>query len=215
MQGDTDSKRIAVLGVAPDGWREVLADRLSKAGWTVVPTSGDHDPSSSPDAVVLLELDPGAVAGRSFADTDEAAWDALAEAPARRTLVVLQRARAAMGPAGLQFVLMQPATALEGSEQLVAATTGWEAQRVLLKSAARRWGTAGFRANVVLVRPDALVAAPDGRVPADALRTPPALDRSACGIDAVIDTVLLLLRPEGAALTGATLAVDGGALMQP
>jgi len=142
VEGDAPAKRVAVLGDAPSDWRSVIETRLVDHGWAI--TDADRPPDdASPDpldAVVFLELDPTAVAGRAFDTTDESTWDALAEAPARRALLALQRAHRATRHAGLVFVLVQPVVALEGSAELVAATTGWEAQRVLVKSAARRWG---------------------------------------------------------------------------
>jgi hypothetical protein len=209
------TKRIAVTGSAPSDWLGALTDRLTEAGWTLHPLAlgGAPGERSGPalDAVVLFDLDTASLVERPFAETDEAAWDAAAEAPARRALIALQAAYRQRAESATVFVIVQPATALEGAAGLVAATTGWEAARVLVKSAARRWGPIGFRANIVGVAADSLV----GSVPDDAVRTERVLGPTRRSRDSVIDTILLLLTPEAAALTGATLVADSGALMLP
>jgi phosphoribosylamine-glycine ligase len=76
-------------------------------------------------------------------DTDEAAWEAAAEAPARELLAALQAAHSSLqATGGRVVVVMAPA----GS---VAEATGREAARLLAISARRRWAAEGITVEVV------------------------------------------------------------------
>lgn len=204
MGAQTASRSVVVIGVAPPHVRIAVASRLERDGWIC---AGEDE--TSPDAVVLLELDPDAMTARAFRDTDETTWERFAELPPKRTLAALQRVHATRRSEGCVVVMVQPAVAMEGAAGLTASTTGWEAQRQLVKSVARRWGRDGIRATIVGAAPELV-----GQPPPDALRTERAAPDTA-GLDALADTVALVLRPEAAALTGATVVADGGALMLP
>jgi 3-oxoacyl-[acyl-carrier protein] reductase len=132
-------------------------------------------------------------ARRALIDVDEDAWDAAAEAPVRALLKTLQRAHPVLVSDRGRLVVVLPAAALEGATGLVAEATGWEAMRVLAKSAARRWVDDGVTVNVVCVP----------------------LDAHHGDSHAVADSVVLFARLEAAHLTGATVVVDGGQLMLP
>lgn len=186
--------------VGPEGpARAAVEEVLAGAG----AERGELD--GSPVALVVHLADTTVAAG-PLLDTDEDAWERAAEAPARDLLATLQAAHPGLRAAGGRLVVVVPATALEGAAGLVAETTGWGAVRLLAKSAARRWAADGITVAVVAPRLDE---------PPDAGRTAPVLGSEHHGHRALAETVLLLAADEAAHLTGATLQVDGGALMLP
>jgi 3-oxoacyl-[acyl-carrier protein] reductase len=84
----------------------------------------------------------------------------------------------------------------------VPLATASEAQRMLAKSAARRWGGDGITVNVVTARVGG---------GGDAARTVPARDPG----DGVAAAVVWLASAAAAAITGATIGADGGGVMAP
>jgi NAD(P)-dependent dehydrogenase (short-subunit alcohol dehydrogenase family) len=145
-------------------------------------------------------------ADRALIDLDEQAWDDAAEAPARALLATMQSAHPLLRRPGGRLLVVLPSAALDGAAGLVAETTGWEAMRLLAKSAARRWAEQGIAVHIVGVRLDG---------PADARRTEPVLGPEHAGTAAVAEVVVLLAAAAAMPLTGQTLIVDGGALMLP
>ena len=115
-------------------------------------------------------------------------------------------------------MLVAPTASQEGAAGLVPYTTAVEAQRLLAKSAARQWGADG--PTVLIVAPRLGVVAADGPTSVDgtdADRTAPVLDAGSFSAEAVAGVVSLLVSapPASRPLSGATIAVDGGALMAP
>jgi NAD(P)-dependent dehydrogenase (short-subunit alcohol dehydrogenase family) len=197
--GDAMEGRVVAVD-GPEPLRSTVVGALESAGATVTAMDG----IAVTDAVLILA---GPVKAGSFSETNEAAWDELAEAPPRRLLLQLQQLRQSIASGSI--VIVVPAVILEGSAGLVAATTGWEAARQLAKSAARRWGHTGLHINIVAVPLAVFGIDP----PADALRTEPTTDVRHRSDTAVAETVVWVL---GAShLNGETIQVDGGALMLP
>lgn len=193
-----DGRRVVVVG--PEGpARTAVEEALAAAG----AQPGELDGSAVALVVHLTALGGEA---RPLVEVDEAAWEEAAEAPARALLATLQAAHAGLRAGGGRLVVVVPATSLEGAAGLVAETTGWGAVRLLAKSAARRWAADGIAVTVV---------APRLETPPDAARSAPVLGPEHHGHRALAETVLLLAADEAAHLTGATLQVDGGALMLP
>jgi len=126
---------------------------------------------------------------------------------------VVQAAHAHLRGRAGRLVVVCPSVALEGAAGLVPLAAGAEAQRLLAKSAARRWGPDGITVNTVAVPVTALD--PTLAVGAsDAARTAPALD----GDDPLATaaaTVVWLASHDAGGVTGATIGADGGALMLP
>jgi NAD(P)-dependent dehydrogenase (short-subunit alcohol dehydrogenase family) len=149
----------------------------------------------------------------SLADWQRSTSGALFE-----TLCCLQAARPHLSERGGTIVVVGPSAALVGTPGLVPWITLAEAQRTLVKSAARQWGVHGIRLHWLglgaVVYGDALR---DARIPGvpELGPPPPALGRVP---DAHADAAALvaLLAARGAAsLTGATLNLDGGDWMVP
>lgn len=164
-----DDRRVAVVhpGGSPG---ELVEAALSGAGAASVALDG------SPVDLVVHVVDHGRT-DLAIVDTDEAAWEAAAEAPPRELLATLQAAHPGLRAAGGRLVVVLPGIGLTGAAGLVAETTGWEAARLLAVSASQRWLADGITVNVV----------------ASSRR------------GAVADSVLLLAADEAAHLTGVTL----------
>lgn len=163
--------------------------------------------------VVLAHLDPAAAHAGPLVDLDAEQWDAAGERSIRTALVVLQAAHRLV-PDGGRVVVVLPSVATVGVPGLVPMCTAVESIRVLAKVAARRWGARGVTVNVVLVPLDAFLgdATPPGaQVPS--LGAASLADRDP--LDDAAGLVGMLSGPDGRALTGATLAADGGTVLQP
>ena len=174
---------------------------------------------------------PGGVAG-----LDPDAWLARVELPLQRTLVCLQGAGRALGEAGGSLVLLVPTLSLVGAAGYGPWAAVTEGQRALAKAAARAWGSRAVTVNCVAV-PAALLMSPstaaDGRpmnpvehhdagpdrpdrpdAPDRPGQPTPALPRP--DIRAEVSSVVhTFLSPAWRAVTGATVAVDGGVWMTP
>jgi NAD(P)-dependent dehydrogenase (short-subunit alcohol dehydrogenase family) len=185
----------------PADLRRVLPGILREAG---------HGPAV--DAVVYTLLADDAFTPRPVAGLSAADWDRLAEEPVRWGLTVLQVAHEYLLPRKGRFVFVLPSVALEGGAGLVPLATSAESLRALGKSAARRWAGVGITVNFVL--PDVFAYGAEQLRGTDVDRGEAVLPEPGTASD-VADTVALFLAPDAARLTGATLTVDGGALMTP
>jgi 3-oxoacyl-[acyl-carrier protein] reductase len=126
-------------------------------------------------------------------------WVATAEAPLRRALHVLQLVHRSLRGTGGRVVVLLPSLVMSGA----AGVTGWaaaaEGYRALTKAAARAWGTDGISLQCVLV--PTRVDRPGLQAPA-LTHTPELAPILAALLDERLD-----------ALTGLTLAADGGVWM--
>jgi 3-oxoacyl-[acyl-carrier protein] reductase len=126
-------------------------------------------------------------------------WAAVAEAPLRRALHVLQRAHQSLRGNGGRIVVLLPSLVMTGAAGVAAASAAAEGYRSLAKAAARAWGAERIAIQCVLV-------------PTDINRPglqPPAL-QSAPDLASVLAA---LLDPRLDLVTGLTLAADGGIWM--
>jgi 3-oxoacyl-[acyl-carrier protein] reductase len=129
-----------------------------------------------------------------------------------RALVSLQAARTVLSQAGVGRVVMITATAgVSGAANAVALVAAVEGARSMAKSAARQWGALGISVNCVSV-PLGLLA------PTHASETgflPPAAIPSDDPVADAARAVEFLAGPGAHGISGATLVVDGGAVMAP
>jgi NAD(P)-dependent dehydrogenase (short-subunit alcohol dehydrogenase family) len=132
-----------------------------------------------------------------------AGWAARCEIPLQRAVACVQAAHGSLHERGGAIVVLVPTFALAGAPGRVAAAAAMEGVRSMAKAAARQWGAAGITVNVVAVGGGAW----SGELPPPALGAPPEI---AGGLAAA---VALLLDPLGRAVTGSTIAADGGAWM--
>jgi NAD(P)-dependent dehydrogenase (short-subunit alcohol dehydrogenase family) len=168
----------------------------------------DH---SSIDISVFAYIDPELLVQRQVNDLSEEQWDAFVEAPVRSLLWWLQASYRRMGPGG-RFVTLCPTVAIEGAAGLTACAAAAEAQRGVMKSAARRWGEQGMTCNVVA--PPVWALAPDLK-DSDATRNIPVLRSADDPLEEVADAVVMLVGAYAGRLTGITVNADAGALMAP
>ena len=144
-----------------------------------------------------------------LASLDAAAWQHAAELPMRRALHVLQGAHLCLRESGGRIVVLLPSLVMSGAAGVVAWAAAAEAYRSLAKAAGRAWGSHGITLTCVLV-PASLAA--------DAIADRPGLQPPAMGRVPDLGTdvgpaVVALLDERFNAVTGLTIAVDGGVWM--
>jgi NAD(P)-dependent dehydrogenase (short-subunit alcohol dehydrogenase family) len=146
-----------------------------------------------------------------------AQWNELTHVTVRAALHCLQAAAEHFAHRAGSVLLLGPAMALVGAAGLVPLTTALEAQRSLMKSAARQWGQKDLRLNWLALADAnypqlAGAAIPEGP---ELGPPPPALGRGPEVGDAVAALVAFFGGPAATVLTGATLNADGGNWMVP
>jgi NAD(P)-dependent dehydrogenase (short-subunit alcohol dehydrogenase family) len=170
------------------------------------------------DLIVHASATPAALTPRTIDTLSGEDWNAAVHRSALATLYCLQAAHACQRESGGAVVVIGPSTALVGAGGLVPLVTLAEAQRTLVKSAARQWGALGMRLNWVGIAPaqydPALAEAPLPQTP-ELGPPPPALRRVPDAELDVADVVAWLGSPGANAVTGATLNLDGGDWMLP
>lgn len=185
------------LGIAvtelPSGTRGELATGLRASG---------------PVNLVVWAPAPGtAAAPKALVDHDEAAWDLEAAEPLRQAVACFQAAQDVMAEAGGALVAVLPTFAMAGSAGFTAWTTAAEGLRSLVKVAARDLGRHNITVNAIALPAQALAGSAESLnrpgLPA-AVFTPPADASEAAGI------IAALAAAPWRAVTGATIAVDGG-----
>jgi 3-oxoacyl-[acyl-carrier protein] reductase len=141
--------------------------------------------------------------------TDAETWQRQAEQPLRRALHVLQAAHVCLADDGGRIVVLLPSLVMSGAAGVVAWAAAAEGYRSLAKAAARAWGSEGITIKSVLI-PASLTA--DAAVDRPGLQ-PPALGRAPDLMSDIAPVVAALLDERLDAVTGLTLAVDGGVWM--
>jgi len=170
------------------------------------------------DLIVHAAAKPQALVVRPLEALSSADWQAAVHKSFLATLFCLQAAHAAQRERGGAVVVVGPSTALVGGAGLVPLMTLAEAQRTLVKSAARQWGVLGMRLNWVGVAPaqydPALAQAALPQTPE--LGPPPPALRRVPEAQADVADVIAWLGSEGArGVTGASINLDGGDWMVP
>lgn len=189
-------------------------------------TSGDEvaaalataeDVSGPLGAVVLVSAGQEAAVAGDLAGLGPAQWRQRVEVPLARTLACFQGAHRRLRTGGGCLVVLVPTLALVGSSGFAPWAAVAEGQRSLAKAAARAWGREGIRVVCVAV-PGALLGSttPPGHAGPDRPGQPgPALARSPDLRGAVAPVVASLVSDRWTAVTGVTVAVDGGVWMTP
>jgi 3-oxoacyl-[acyl-carrier protein] reductase len=210
-------RRVVVVATEPA--RRALADglRRERLAVAVVPPGDDYDGGldaaaeaiGGVDAVVWAETAPGLATPALLTDVDEARWHELVAGSLRRYVAFLQAAERQLRGGG-RLVVMVPTLGLDGAGSSVAWASVAEGQRSLAKSVARVWGTNGVTVNCVAVPARLLAGVADDLGRPDLQQ--PALPDPDLGNDAT-GVVAALCGEAMSAVTGATIAVDGGRWM--
>lgn len=170
------------------------------------------------DLIVHAAATPAALVVRELEALTPAEWQASVHQSVLATLFCLQAAHAQQRERGGAVVVVGPSTALVGAAGLLPLMTLTEAQRTLVKSAARQWGALGMRLNWVGIAPrhydPALVDAKLPQTP-ELGPLPPALGRWPQAQADVADVIAWLGSDGARAITGGSFNLDGGDWMVP
>jgi NAD(P)-dependent dehydrogenase (short-subunit alcohol dehydrogenase family) len=164
------------------------------------------------DIVVHAATPPQAFEAMDIVDVDDERWEAVWEVSMRTTLFTLQAGFGQMQGRGGRIIVVIPTIAMSGAEQLAPYVTAAEGQRLLVKAAARQWGTDSITVNCLAVAPEQL--------PIEVATTAVALAAPALGgpgdVESDLGPIAVFLAGDaGHYLTGATLCADGGIWMAP
>jgi 3-oxoacyl-[acyl-carrier protein] reductase len=188
--------------------RAVAVDAVDDRAAGVAALEGIGDVS----AVVHVCADDAALAAGPLASLHAAEWDTGAERVLWRVLTTLQAAHDAFARHGGGQVVVITATAgVSGAASSVPLVAAVEGARAMAKSAARQWGTLGIRVNCVAVPLELLAPTHAGLTSF----LPPAAITRDDPVDDVAAAVEFLCGPGAQGITGASLLVDGGAVMAP
>jgi NAD(P)-dependent dehydrogenase (short-subunit alcohol dehydrogenase family) len=179
------------------------------------------------DAVVLASAGRSVAERGALARLDPEQWRERVERPLQRTLACFQGAhRRLRAGGGGSLVVIVPTLALVGASDYTPWAAVAEGQRSLAKSAARVWGQEQITVNCVAV-PGVLLRSSVGEEepvgddlnygggPDRPGQPAAALGRSPDLRGDVASVVASLVSGRWAAVTGATIAVDGGVWMTP
>jgi NAD(P)-dependent dehydrogenase (short-subunit alcohol dehydrogenase family) len=207
----------AVIG-SPDGPAAEVAHGLREAGIQVVelvPASRSElcaqlIVAGRPRLVVWAPSPGPAATPTPLLAYDEAGWDTVAAQPIRDAIACLQAARDALD-AGGTIVALLPTLSSRGSAGLTGWSTSAEGVRSLVKVAAREFGKWEITVNAVALPAAVLAGVSESLdrpgLPAASLPVP----QDAGGDVAAI--IAALAAPPWTAVTGATIALDGGVWM--
>jgi NAD(P)-dependent dehydrogenase (short-subunit alcohol dehydrogenase family) len=178
-----------------------------------------RDKLGPPGLVVLSIIPRGLTTPRQIDQFPVADWADVVHGAMKALLYGLQAAHAQMSNSGGgTIVCLGPSFGLVGAANLVALSTLLEAQRALIKSAARQWGQRGIRAhwialgvgeNYLELRGAALPEGPELGPPPTPLGRVPSLTEDVAAI------AEFLAGAGGRGLTGISLVADGGDWMVP
>ena len=172
-----------------------LAAGLVALGATL---AGDDGPV---DLVVHVVTDPGDLVERPLSSTDAAEWGRRCDDVLTTAVASAKDAHARLAARGGRLVFVVPSLGLTGAAGLVPFATAVEGVRALAKTAARQWGEDGITVACVARH----VAGPT--VALSSIGPPTNTD--------IAGMLALLATEHAAALTGATLVLDGGTVLVP
>jgi NAD(P)-dependent dehydrogenase (short-subunit alcohol dehydrogenase family) len=164
------------------------------------------------DVVVHAAVPELAFERGDFVDVDEERFEAIWEGSLRGTLFLLQAAFPYLRDRAGRVILVASTIAMSGAAQLVPYTAVEEAQRVLIKAAARQWGPDGITLNCLAVAPEQM---PLG-IESTAVSLAPAALGGVGDPERDLGPVAVFLASDAAGfVTGATIGADGGIWMAP
>ena len=166
------------------------------------------------DALVNNAAIANSVGGKTYDAIEEADWDRLFRVNVKGTWLAAKHiAPAIVAGGGGAIVNLASDTALWGATKLLHYVSTKGAIIAMTRSLARELGPDGVTVNAIapgLIEIDATAGVPETRW--NDYRTRRALTRDQTPQD-IAGVVAFLISPDGAYLTGQTLAVDGGMVM--
>ncbi|HWC36156.1 MAG TPA: SDR family oxidoreductase [Mycobacteriales bacterium] len=203
-------RAVAVLG-AETAVGAAIVDELTATGFSVAALA-DHEPMPPATAAVIDAgpLREPTVVG-DLVSLAAADWRQEAEVPLRRARLVLQAAHRCLQDAGGRVVVLLPSVVMTGAAGVAAWAAAAEGYRSLTKAAARAWGADRISIQCVVVP----VSLCGGSVADRPGLQPPALGRTPGPRADIAPAIAALLDPRFDAVTGSTLAIDGGVWMTP
>ncbi|GJM37558.1 MAG: hypothetical protein DHS20C19_09250 [Acidimicrobiales bacterium] len=210
--GAGDPATSVAAGLIALGWtvHHLDDDALAWTDTTVADEVGDE-----PIDLVIHARYPAASRHRAELTTLSADdWHAAADEPLEAAIRLARGAHGPLAATSGTLVFLVPLMASAGGEGFAPFATAAEGARLLAKSLAKTWGGDGIRAHALTLDPAAFLDPADaaGMAEANALHDPP-LGRVPDLHDDVAPIIDALTRGETAALTGASLVVDGGLWM--
>ncbi|MDE0607453.1 MAG: SDR family oxidoreductase [Acidimicrobiaceae bacterium] len=166
------------------------------------------------DLVVHARYPPLCRQRMDLTDLTAEQWHAACDEPLEAGIRLARAAYEPLRAAGGTIVYLVPLMASAGGDGFAPFAGAAEGLRVLAKSLARTWGTDDIRVHAITLDPSAFLAPTDaaGMAEANSLHDPP-LGRVPDLSDEVSLVVDALTTNAFAALTGASLVVDGGLWM--
>jgi 3-oxoacyl-[acyl-carrier protein] reductase len=208
-------------GLQALGESVVLAPHGSPGTLGSLPTAADYvadvlataeQASGQLAAAVLVSTGPVMTQPGPLAQLLPEQWRQRVEEPLQQTMAFFQGAHRRLRVDGGYLVVVLPSFPLVGAAGFVPWAVVAEGQRPLAKAAARAWGPEGITVNCLAVPAALLGDEPEADrpgQPAPALGGPPDLE------SAVASVLASLVSGRWRAVTGATIAVDGGVWMTP
>ncbi|MEM7142049.1 MAG: SDR family oxidoreductase [Actinomycetota bacterium] len=215
-------RRALIVGAGDPA--QPIADGLSSRGWEIRHVDDDLTwtdatvtdlVGAEPIDLVVHARYPAIGRRRAELATMSAAdWHAAADEPLEAAIRLARGAHAGLAAANGTIVFLVPLMASAGGEGFAPIATAAEGCRLLAKSLAKTWGGDGIRAHAITLDPSAFLDADDaaGMAEANSLHDPPLghVPSLAAEVAPIVDA---LANDDLAALTGASLVVDGGLWM--
>lgn len=168
---------------------------------------------SAPACAVMIYGGDGPFVPALITRMSEGEWVEVAEVPLLRFMEHLQAAYRALQTGGGSVVAVVPSCGLTGAPELSALVTSVEGVRAMAKSAARQWGEHAITVNSVAVPVSLWDDHASEKLsflhPAPVVTDTPRLVKALAGV------IRMFTSPEAAAISGATVVVDGGRVMLP
>lgn len=212
--------------------------RASGAAVVALPTA-DTSRSAATNAIVTAATELGAIdvlvisgwsspqlAPLPFEQLDDQGFHDIWEGAMQGTLWSLQAAIPYLRAAGGSAIAMLPTTGMTGGSHYAAAAATFEAQRILMKSAARQLAPEGIRVNIIAVGAEMVLADADAAdvhyLAPSASSASSTSSTSAAGAlegqptgDDLANTIRFLISPAARHLSGQTITIDGGRWLAP
>ena len=190
---------------------------VSRAAWAAAIEAATRELEGL-DAVVHGGAPAGALHAGDLDALSLSDWQRATASGLFATLCCLQASWSHLRNGDGTIIVLGPSAALVGAPGLVPLITLAEAQRTLVKSAARQWGRHGIRLHWLgLATTQYCEGLHDARVPAvpELGPPPPALGRVPDAQTDAAALIALLTASTACGLTGATINLDGGDWMVP